>query len=641
MTRRIFTSTTALVIAAGLSIPANAQTNPGFDITGMSTKEIKEELKQLKSQCKEQDNAVEGVDCDVVTSMKASDIGEAETAAAPGVAVPGVAVPGAPAAEGAAPEADAPVAAAKDGAAKDNKADKAEAKAEAKVEKAAKADAQADAKPKVPGVAVPGVPGQAQAAPKQGAPAAAQDAPKNAEVAPAPSQSETGTAQADAAQDDVKAEDLARQLEGNGETGTESSDAPQAAEGQPARPLPGASVSEGIREQQAEVQAPKPQLDEAQTQDDQPTAQQQADAIAEAEAQPNAAAAASANNGEGDGAEPEVVEEAVTEEDVRSSGEDFATQVGQRPPEVSGSKSKSKDDDDEGLSNFEKAALVGLGTFALSQILGDDATVVENTGDRVVVEENGQYRVLRNDDALLRRPGSDVTTYRYNDGSTRNVVEYDDGTVVETIKAADGRVLRRTRTLQDGETIVLFDDTQQAQDVVVNDLPQTNERERVNFRDISEDDLAAALAARETEGVNRSFSLNQIRNIGPVRHLVPEISVDTINFETNSAAIRADEAQELASLGNAMKRIIADNPSEVFLIEGHTDAVGKWSYNLALSDRRAESVALALTEYFDVPPENMVLQGYGEGDLAIETDTAERGNRRAAVRRITSLLQGS
>jgi len=84
--------------------------------------------------------------------------------------------------------------------------------------------------------------------------------------------------------------------------------------------------------------------------------------------------------------------------------------------------------------------------------------------------------------------------------------------------------------------------------------------------------------------------------------------------------------------------MIEDNPGEVFLIEGHTDAVGGANYNLALSDRRAESVALALTEYFDVPPENLVVQGYGESDLLIRTPDAERANRRAAVRRITSLL---
>ena len=87
-----------------------------------------------------------------------------------------------------------------------------------------------------------------------------------------------------------------------------------------------------------------------------------------------------------------------------------------------------------------------------------------------------------------------------------------------------------------------------------------------------------------------------------------------------------------------MKEAIDQNPGEVFLVEGHTDAVGGAGYNLALSDRRAESLALALTEYFGVPPESMVVQGYGESDLKVETAAAERANRRAAVRRITQLL---
>ena len=132
-----------------------------------------------------------------------------------------------------------------------------------------------------------------------------------------------------------------------------------------------------------------------------------------------------------------------------------------------------------------------------------------------------------------------------------------------------------------------------------------------------------------------------MRNITAVRNLVPEIDVDNINFETGSSTIRPEEAEELAQLGTLMRQRIAANPGEVFLIEGHTDAVGSASYNLALSDRRAESVALALTEYFQVPPENMVVQGYGESDLKIRTAAAERENRRAAVRRITPLLSGS
>ena len=85
--------------------------------------------------------------------------------------------------------------------------------------------------------------------------------------------------------------------------------------------------------------------------------------------------------------------------------------------------------------------------------------------------------------------------------------------------------------------------------------------------------------------------------------------------------------------------MLSANPLEVFLIEGHTDAVGDAASNLALSDRRAESVALALTESFEIPPENLVVQGYGARFLKVETEAAEQANRRATVRRITPLLK--
>jgi outer membrane protein OmpA-like peptidoglycan-associated protein len=93
-------------------------------------------------------------------------------------------------------------------------------------------------------------------------------------------------------------------------------------------------------------------------------------------------------------------------------------------------------------------------------------------------------------------------------------------------------------------------------------------------------------------------------------------------------------------VGRLMERLIEQNPREVFLVEGHTDATGPAAYNLGLSDRRAESVALALTEFFDVPPENLVIQGYGERYLRIPTLEAEERNRRVVIRRVTPLMGG-
>ncbi|SMX36071.1 OmpA family protein [Maliponia aquimaris] len=361
--------------------------------------------------------------------------------------------------------------------------------------------------------------------------------------------------------------------------------------------------------------------------------QAQADALQRLLQAPAAAAAA----GRGDG---EKVEETVDRDDVRRSSEDFDTTLTGEVKKKD-KKKKKADKDDGGIDPLAGVALLGLGALVLDHVLSDGGKVVSNSGDRVVVEDpQGQVRVLRNDDVLLRRPGAEVSTIRFDDGSTRNIVTYEDGTVVETIRAADGRVLRRSRLLPGGDEVVLFDDTQTSAPVQVDLLPAAPDRSRVDYRNAEAEELARALQARNVTGVNRTFSLAQIRNIDAVRHLVPEITVDTITFETNSAAIRAEQAEQLATLGNALRNAILRNPGEVFLIEGHTDAAGGYAYNLALSDRRAESVALALTEYFDVPPENMVLQGYGESDLLIPTQEAERANRRAAVRRITPLLNG-
>ncbi|MBO9441893.1 OmpA family protein [Phaeobacter italicus] len=372
--------------------------------------------------------------------------------------------------------------------------------------------------------------------------------------------------------------------------------------------------------------------------------QAQADALADAlDGDGNAAsvAADSAGDPSTGEAEPEVIEEVVTEETARSSDEEFETAVGDAAPAPQ--QNAAAPEDDSGLSTRERNVLLGLGALAIGTLLNNGSKVVANSGDRAIVEQNGQYRVLKDDDALLRQPGSNVTTYRFADGSTRTVVVRENGVEVETIRSAEGRVLRRTKLLPDGRSVVLFDDTQKAERVVVNELPQVQEDRNAvsSSRAVSAEDLAAALAAQDAKSVERRFSLAQIRNIDAVRRLTPVINVDSVNFDTGSSVIRPQEAEELAALGNALRELIDRNPAEVFLIEGHTDAVGAATFNLALSDRRAETVALALTEYFDVPPENMVVQGYGESDLAVRTLTAERANRRVAVRRITQLLSGT
>ena len=123
-----------------------------------------------------------------------------------------------------------------------------------------------------------------------------------------------------------------------------------------------------------------------------------------------------------------------------------------------------------------------------------------------------------------------------------------------------------------------------------------------------------------------------------IRDKARRIDLDTINFDFNSAVISQSEIEKLDGVAWAIGKLLEENPGETFLIEGHTDAVGSDMYNLALSDERAYAVIDALTQYYEIPPENLVAQGYGERYLKVDTQDRSRENRRVAIRRITPLV---
>ena len=142
-------------------------------------------------------------------------------------------------------------------------------------------------------------------------------------------------------------------------------------------------------------------------------------------------------------------------------------------------------------------------------------------------------------------------------------------------------------------------------------------------------------------GPDRSALFARRNPLQPVgAHVDAEHRLNTINFETGSWEIPPDQAAKLQSIADGLNRAITRNPREVFLIEGHTDAVGNDVDNLSLSDRRAESAAELLTQQFGVPAENLTSQGYGSQYLKEQTDGPSRINRRVTIRRITPLLNG-
>ena len=123
--------------------------------------------------------------------------------------------------------------------------------------------------------------------------------------------------------------------------------------------------------------------------------------------------------------------------------------------------------------------------------------------------------------------------------------------------------------------------------------------------------------------------------------MTPASGLDALankRFSMRPARNASRPASTAKRIARAMHRVLDRSPGELFLIEGHTDAVGSEIDNLSLSDRRAETVAIILTDEFGIPAENLTTQGYGEEYLKEMTDGPSWINRRVGVRRITPLL---
>ncbi|MDX1717938.1 MAG: OmpA family protein, partial [Anderseniella sp.] len=136
----------------------------------------------------------------------------------------------------------------------------------------------------------------------------------------------------------------------------------------------------------------------------------------------------------------------------------------------------------------------------------------------------------------------------------------------------------------------------------------------------------------------KRYRVEDFRSQPRLRYAVPGIEVDTVRFGFGEGFLREEEIPKLDRIGETIERIVAGNPDEVFLIEGHTDAVGTEAANMKLSEERAQAVKQMLMEYFNIGDENLATVGRGELYPKIPTQEAEAENRRVSVRRITPLL---
>jgi hypothetical protein len=219
-----------------------------------------------------------------------------------------------------------------------------------------------------------------------------------------------------------------------------------------------------------------------------------------------------------------------------------------------------------------------------------DEDVVEQRGNDIIIDLGGGQIFVQPvvpDDADRLLYGADnVEVQQLRGGRTRTIVYRRNGVQIITTRNRRGEIIRRVKRMPDGVDIVLYDnrfddeDDDRRRPVILRDVrrPRVTIPEDEYIVDLGEADpdrIRGALLAPPVQEVERRYTLDEVLRNEPVRAYSPRIDLDTITFETGSATIGNDQMQSLFYLGQAMEEVLAERPDEVYLIEGHTDAVGR------------------------------------------------------------------
>jgi OOP family OmpA-OmpF porin len=99
-----------------------------------------------------------------------------------------------------------------------------------------------------------------------------------------------------------------------------------------------------------------------------------------------------------------------------------------------------------------------------------------------------------------------------------------------------------------------------------------------------------------------------------------------VEFDTAKAFIKEEYHNDIKKVADFMK----EHPDTKIVIKGHTDSIGKKSYNMRLSRARAKSLRQYLINKFGIDGSRIATIGYGPNKPIASNDTEEgrQKNRR-------------
>jgi len=140
---------------------------------------------------------------------------------------------------------------------------------------------------------------------------------------------------------------------------------------------------------------------------------------------------------------------------------------------------------------------------------------------------------------------------------------------------------------------------------------------------------------------NDIVAINSFKIIQEAQDSRSQLEIDLIdkgNFSTNNILFSSGSSnlnQASFSVLNEIGNVLKGNPTKTFKIIGHTDSDGSAASNLKLSMDRANAVKNYLVQNFNIPSQNLLVDGKGDTKPLVPNTNAEN---KAQNRRVEFIL---
>jgi outer membrane protein OmpA-like peptidoglycan-associated protein len=163
--------------------------------------------------------------------------------------------------------------------------------------------------------------------------------------------------------------------------------------------------------------------------------------------------------------------------------------------------------------------------------------------------------------------------------------------------------------------------TELSRNQIINSLQGAQQKVEVSASDLQK---AALENIQKYPGADSPQSIPMYQQLASLRQFNVEIT-----FDFDSARIRPESYEAVGLIADALHTPYLQG--QTFFIVGHTDAKGDRTYNLELSQRRAQAIREALVTTFRVPGSTLFAVGVGEEQLRDPANPDAAENRRVQL----------